>query len=216
MQLFHNECCIREEKMSKDLRNIKTKENIESHFINLLERYKFQDITIKLLINECQINRSTFYRNYEDKYDLIYKIVEELIKQFKKNIHCQFITLHLKKENDFKPYFSSLLDYFNKHKDIFIVLYNNDLPINIFDEMLTIYSHYLLNELIYHYHISDSQIKIANYFSKIIAYSAEYREWKRSPARGLRPSGCGRSSSRRCTACKRSCRSSPCRSARRG
>ena len=70
--------------MSKDLRNIKTKENIESHFINLLERYKFQDITIKLLINECQINRSTFYRNYEDKYDLIYKIVEELIKQFKK------------------------------------------------------------------------------------------------------------------------------------
>ena len=41
--------------------------------------------------------------------------------------------------------------------------------INIFDEMLTIYSHYLLNELIYHYHISDSQIKIANYFSKIIA-----------------------------------------------
>ena len=135
--------------MSKDLRNIKTKENIESHFINLLERYKFQDITIKLLINECQINRSTFYRNYEDKYDLIYKIVEELIKQFKKNIHCQFITLHLKKENDFKPYFSSLLDYFNKHKDIFIVLYNNDLPINIFDEMLTIYSHYLLNELIY-------------------------------------------------------------------
>lgn len=35
--------------------------------------------------------------------------------------------------------------------------------------MLTIYSHYLLNELIYHYHISDSQIKIANYFSKIIA-----------------------------------------------
>ena len=67
--------------MSKDLRNIKTKENIESHFINLLERYKFQDITIKLLINECQINRSTFYRNYEDKYDLIYKIVEELIKQ---------------------------------------------------------------------------------------------------------------------------------------
>ena len=169
MQLFHNECCIREEKMSKDLRNIKTKENIESHFINLLERYKFQDITIKLLINECQINRSTFYRNYEDKYDLIYKIVEELIKQLKKNIHCQFITLHLKKENDFKPYFSSLLDYFNKHKDIFIVLYNNDLPINIFDEMLTIYSHYLLNELIYHYHISDSQIKIANYFSKIIA-----------------------------------------------
>lgn len=156
-------------KMSEDLRTLKTKQNIQSHFIKLLETYKFKDITIKLLINECKINRSTFYRNYEDKYDLIYKITEELIIKFKKNINAQFIILDLKKENDFKPYFIPLLDYFNKHKDIFIILYSNELPINIFDEMLSIYSQNLLNELICHYHIKDSKIKIANYFTIIIA-----------------------------------------------
>lgn len=156
-------------KMSEDLRTLKTKQNIQSHFIKLLETYKFKDITIKLLINECKINRSTFYRNYEDKYDLIYKITEEIIIKFKKNINAQFIILDLKKENDFKPYFIPLLDYFNKHKNIFIILYNNELPINIFDEMLSIYSQYLLNELICHYHLKDSKIKIANYFTIIIA-----------------------------------------------
>lgn len=77
--------------MGEDLRTIKTQQNIQSHFLKLLETYNFKDITIKSLINECKINRSTFYRNYEDKYDLIYKITEELITKFKKNINAQFI-----------------------------------------------------------------------------------------------------------------------------
>ena len=64
--------------MGEDLRTIKTQQNIQSHFLKLLETYNFKDITIKSLINECKINRSTFYRNYEDKYDLIYKITEDL------------------------------------------------------------------------------------------------------------------------------------------
>lgn len=83
--------------MGEDLRTIKTQQNIQSHFLKLLETYNFKDITIKSLINECKINRSTFYRNYEDKYDLIYKITEELITKFKKNINVQFIILDFKK-----------------------------------------------------------------------------------------------------------------------
>ncbi len=155
--------------MKEDLRITKTKQNIQSHFIQLLKTHSFQDITIKLLINECQINRSTFYRNYEDKYDLIYKITKELIMQFEKVINPQFIILDIKDENDVKPYFVPLLDYFNKHRDVFILLYNNKLPVNIFDEMFSIYSYYLLNTLIDYYHIHDSQIKIATYFSNIIS-----------------------------------------------
>lgn len=155
--------------MSEDLRVIKTKQNIESHFIELLEKYKFQDITIKLLISECQINRSTFYRNYEDKYDLINKISKELINQFEKVIYTQFITSDIKDEKQFKTYFIPMLDYFNKHKKEFISMYNNTLPINIFDELLLTYSRYLLNALINQYHIHNSQIKTATYFSRIIA-----------------------------------------------
>lgn len=73
--------------MSEDLRVTKTRQNIQMTFIRLLEQCRFQDITIKQLIQECQINRSTFYRNYEDKYDLIQKIADELLVQFQKAIN---------------------------------------------------------------------------------------------------------------------------------
>lgn len=85
--------------MSEDLRVTKTRQNIQMTFIRLLEQCRFQDITIKQLIQECQINRSTFYRNYEDKYDLIQKIADELLVQFQKAINPGFIALNGKKEN---------------------------------------------------------------------------------------------------------------------
>lgn len=155
--------------MSEDLRVIKTKQNIEAHFIELLKRYKFQDITIKLLISECKINRSTFYRNYEDKYDLINKIANNLIHQFEKVIYTQFIVSEIKDKNLFKKSFMPMLDYFETHKNEFLSMYNNSLPINIFDKLFFLYNQYLLDTLINHYHISSSQIKTASYFSQIIA-----------------------------------------------
>ncbi|WP_295268561.1 TetR/AcrR family transcriptional regulator [uncultured Catenibacterium sp.] len=57
--------------MKNDLRVVKTKENIVNNFIHLLSLYDFKDITIQMLISECKINKTTFYRHYIDKYDLI-------------------------------------------------------------------------------------------------------------------------------------------------
>lgn len=155
--------------MNEDLRVTKTKQNIQSHFLDLLQSIDFQNITIKLLIKECQINRSTFYRNYEDKYDLIQKIVQQLLNEFDKNIYPEFITLDKKKHEDFKPYFIPLINYFENNKKVLILLSKNSLPINIFNEMLILYSEKLFNELMQHYHIQTSQITIAHYFSQIIA-----------------------------------------------
>ena len=60
--------------MSVDLRVIKTRENIQNQMIRLLETVPFEKITVNQLIEACRINRSTFYRNYEDKYDLVRKM----------------------------------------------------------------------------------------------------------------------------------------------
>ena len=155
--------------MSEDLRVIKTKQNIESHFIELLEKYQFQDITIKLLISECQINRSTFYRNYEDKYDLLNKISKSLLDQFEALICTQFILFDLSDKKRIESCFMPLLSYFEKYKRIFLLMYKKTLPITIFDEMLSIYSQHLLKDLVAHYHILNSQISMATYFCEIIA-----------------------------------------------
>ena len=132
--------------MSEDLRVTKTRQNIQMTFIRLLEQCRFQDITIKQLIQECQINRSTFYRNYEDKYDLIQKIADELLVQFQKAINPGFIALNGKKEN-YISYFSPILHFFEQKKAILKMMARQTLPVNIFDEMHMIYSHALFEEL---------------------------------------------------------------------
>lgn len=156
--------------MKQDLRITKTKTNIENKFIELLKNNSFDDITIKLLISECKINRSTFYRNYEDKYDLLYKIIEKQLGQFEKIINPHFIINNSHKSIDFKPFFLPLLDYFEKNKNELLILNHNKLPINIFHEMFIIYSNYLIHEIVSYYHITNNQkIKLITYYCQIIA-----------------------------------------------
>lgn len=153
--------------MSEDLRVTKTRQNIQMTFIRLLEQCRFQDITIKQLIQECQINRSTFYRNYEDKYDLIQKIADELFVQFQKAINPGFIALNGKKRIIFRIFRQSFI--FEQKKAILKMMARQTLPVNIFDEMHMIYSHALFEELCENYHIHPNSEKKAVYFSQIIA-----------------------------------------------
>ena len=64
--------------MKEDLRVIKTKENIKKSMLHLLKKYAFKDITMSMLVDECRINKTTFYRHYSDKYDLIEKISKDI------------------------------------------------------------------------------------------------------------------------------------------
>ena len=121
-----------------------------------------------MLILECKINRSTFYRNYEDKYDLIQKIVEELMSQFEPVIDPHFISCNTKNEASFKQYFLPMINYFESHMKVLLLMYNQTLPVNIFDEMQAMYRKYILKELVDTYHVSDSQLESAAFFSQII------------------------------------------------
>ena len=154
--------------MSTDVRVLKTRQTIPSKFLELLETHDFQEITIKMLILECKINRSTFYRNYEDKYDLIQKIVEELMSQFEPVIDPHFISCNTKNEASFKQYFLPMINYFESHRKVLLLMYNQTLPVNIFDEMQAMYRKYILKELVDTYHVSDSQLESAAFFSQII------------------------------------------------
>lgn len=45
-------------------------------FFSLLDKYSFDEITVTQMIVEANINRSTFYRHYRDKYDILDQILE--------------------------------------------------------------------------------------------------------------------------------------------
>ena len=62
-----------------DRRMVKTRLEIKQAFIHLLKERSFDELTVKEIANEANINRATFYKHYEDKYDLIAHLEEAII-----------------------------------------------------------------------------------------------------------------------------------------
>ncbi len=58
-----------------------SRQRIESVFIELLQTKEIEDITVSDICKKTELNRSTFYANYEDIYDLADKIRDGLEAQ---------------------------------------------------------------------------------------------------------------------------------------
>ena len=57
----------------------KTEKQIEDSLLQLMKEQTFETISIRQLIDLAEVNRSTFYRHYLDKYDLLEKIENRLL-----------------------------------------------------------------------------------------------------------------------------------------
>lgn len=55
-------------------------EKIETAFLTLILKHKYEDITINQICSEAGINRSTFYAHYNDINDLVIKIENKFAK----------------------------------------------------------------------------------------------------------------------------------------
>ena len=53
-----------------------TQKAIMSAFLDLLHRMSLDKITVKDIVDECGINRNTFYYYYQDIYDLLEDVFE--------------------------------------------------------------------------------------------------------------------------------------------
>ena len=67
---------------------MKSKDKIVKSLIELMETHEFEEITVKDISELAEVNRSTYYRNFKSKEDIIkYKlesIMDEYLKEFEK------------------------------------------------------------------------------------------------------------------------------------
>lgn len=54
-----------------------TKKAIKDTFISILKKKPFNQITVKDIVDECGVNRNTFYYHYEDINDLLENVINE-------------------------------------------------------------------------------------------------------------------------------------------
>ncbi|RYL94094.1 TetR/AcrR family transcriptional regulator [Sporolactobacillus sp. Y61] len=115
---------------SKDRRAIKTRAAIRSHFLDLLLQKNFNQITVKDITAAANIGRGTFYLHYQDKYDLLDKVIEEGLTETLSN----FQPVHYFSNGKIVPeriirFARSIFDYFQKNERFFrAMMFNEGIP----------------------------------------------------------------------------------------
>ena len=94
-----------------DLRIIKTNKVLFDALVTLMKQKDFEKIKISDICDVALINRSTFYAHYEDKYDLLLAMIEELKNNLENELKKN------KEEEISKNYFMDLLKILINHVD---------------------------------------------------------------------------------------------------
>ncbi|WP_210617421.1 TetR/AcrR family transcriptional regulator [Mammaliicoccus lentus] len=93
--------------MAEDRRVRKSKTAIKKAFIQLLEDDQIERITIRQISDKADINRGTFYLNYDDKYALLEEMEDEQIADLKKLVDIRKVNLAQKTAEEFIEIFSN-------------------------------------------------------------------------------------------------------------
>lgn len=103
--------------MAEDKRILKTKKNLKDTFIEMLSIKPFEQITVKELCEKSRTSRITFYTHYDDKYDLVDDISEDMIKMAQEEYQ------NLQKKNNSSK--DSVISYCNFLDCILNIYYKN-------------------------------------------------------------------------------------------
>ncbi len=63
-------------------RRKESQEKIEKTFLQLIQKKNIDEISISTICEICKLNRSTFYANYIDIYDLVDKVKDKMADDF--------------------------------------------------------------------------------------------------------------------------------------
>lgn len=111
-------------------RSRETKQSIQRALIQLLKDNKVPEITIKEISALCQINRATFYRHYQDVYDLFEQIQRNMMEQARQSYFSPPAEGHL-------PFsrlcFQNLFEFVSVNTDYYAALLNQQQNARIVD-----------------------------------------------------------------------------------
>lgn len=120
-----------------DPRIRRTLSEIDSAFLALLEQYPVQGITVDMICREAKINRSTFYKHYRNKPDMLQQFLDRIIGDFDRHMDVCFILATPATIDDalYIRNFSEALEFMYSRQDLYRRLWNADTGRDVFAEM---------------------------------------------------------------------------------
>lgn len=153
-----------------DLRVVKTLKQIDQALLESLEAMHFEKITVDQLCQTAMINRSTFYKYYKSKYDLMEQYLNRTLDEFRKQMNVAFINAspdnihHLVYQKNFEK----ALQFIYKHKKEYILLWNIPAEYGIFSKMVQVIHDNILDKLLLSSN-ADSPDLYADLYARLFA-----------------------------------------------
>lgn len=116
--------------MKKDRRVKYTRKVLKEALIELLRERSITEVTVTMLCEKADVNRSTFYAHYDNQFDLLEKIAENVYLDMKKYI--------IDNQSDNKRFFQRdamkiLVEYTRQNADVFRMLMSRHGKYNFYD-----------------------------------------------------------------------------------
>ncbi|CUX25090.1 TetR/AcrR family transcriptional regulator [Clostridium sp. C105KSO13] len=144
--------------MKTDARSRYTIHIIQSVFLDLLKEKPISKITVKEICEKADINRGTFYKHYEDIYDLMKKLEEAALNQL------ELLLLDSMKKGNV-PVLITLLTSLLSYQDLIESLATNSLNKDFLSKLAECCSQYAIS------HLPSDDANYINNPNKQYAYS---------------------------------------------
>lgn len=135
--------------IQKDLRVKKTLRQIDQAFLDSLSETPFDKITVDQLCQTAVINRSTFYKYYKNKNDLMENYLNRVLERFKQQIDVAFINASPENIHNviYQKNFEKVLKFMCKHKREYLLLWNTLSEQSVFTKMVFVVQENMLEKL---------------------------------------------------------------------
>ncbi|MGN1419060.1 MAG: TetR/AcrR family transcriptional regulator [Acutalibacteraceae bacterium] len=120
--------------VKNNMRRKKSKEKIESVFYELIQTHELNQITVSDICKKAQLNRTTFYANYKDIYDLADSVRLSLEKNMN-DLYGEEIEKGIN-SNDYLRLFRNIAQNQMLYKTYFKLGYDNEYKIVRYDKSL--------------------------------------------------------------------------------
>ncbi|MCD8023519.1 MAG: TetR/AcrR family transcriptional regulator, partial [Lachnospiraceae bacterium] len=101
--------------MNNEEKNTYVKKQITEALLKLLEQHEFEEISISQITACAQVSRNSFYRNYENKEDILLHYVRRLFTDWR--IQCE-----KRAPNSTAELYGDLFQHLSDNKDFYLLL----------------------------------------------------------------------------------------------
>lgn len=107
---------------------VNLKDYISESLMLLMRKRNFADISIGEITNKAGVNRSSYYRNFNSKYDLVKYYYNKIIFEHIERVNP-------KKDITLKDYLQKMFSHFYQYKNELLLIYKNKLSYLILETM---------------------------------------------------------------------------------